>query len=253
MIRLKILICVFFIACLHTNSQAQSVKITPSVTLNYFQAGDELPYVITTVRKRIDRRFYPISGLHVNLTFNKETENALVGSGITNEKGEFKLVLPEKLKASWESLDEFDFYATVLESDSTEEVSESLHISRARLVLTTDDESKLITGRIEQKTAEGWVPVEEVEMKFIVKRLFGALSLGDDVYTTDGEGRAEVELDQPVPGDSLGAIIIGCIVEDHDEFGNLFAYTSKVLWGVPTVDDNTAFEKRTLWAPRDRA
>ena len=252
MIRLKILICAVVVTALYSNSEAQNEKLAPNVTLQYFQADDELPYVITTVRKRVDRRFYPVRGLPVKLYFNEEeSEGAYVGSGITNDKGECQWVLPDKLRAAWESLDEFDFYATVLETDSTEEVRESVHIIRSRIILNTNDETKLITGKIEKKTTDGWLPVEEVEMKFFIKRLFSRLTLGDDTYSTDKEGKAEVEFDYVVPGDNQGLIRLGCMVEDHDEFGNVFAY-GNVKWGLPLIDDNTAFEKRSLWATRDR-
>jgi hypothetical protein len=41
------------------------------------------------------------------------------------------------------------------------------------------------------------------------------------------------------------------MIEDHDEFGSIFAFTMK-KWGKPTVDDNSAFERRTLWSTRDK-
>ena len=41
------------------------------------------------------------------------------------------------------------------------------------------------------------------------------------------------------------------MVEDHDDFGNIFEY-KLVKWGLPQVEASNPFEERNLWSTRDK-
>lgn len=230
---------------------SQDEKIEPRVDMTYYKTSDDIPYLKVRVRKRPDRRYYPMEGVAVMTFFNKQSEEMKIGQVITNDKGEGTVELPGDLMGLWNSLDEFEFIAFIDETDSTEEASESLIITKARISLSSEEDST-ITAKIERKTEEGWIPEEDVQVKFFVKRDFGRLPVSEEYLATDSTGIIKVKYDpeKEIPANKEGRLVIGGFVEDHDEFGNLFHYMT-TNWGTVTIDDNTAFEKRSLWAPRN--
>lgn len=227
----------------------QEDKITPRIDITYYQIANDLPYVNVRVRKRVDRRFLPITNVPVNLFFNEESEETKMGSIVTNDKGEGKLILPESLRESWNDLQEFEFIAVLLPSDSIEDMSESMFIKRARLLVETEDtdEGRIIRVTVQEKSEDDWNAIADTEVKIFVKRHFGRLVVGDDYYTTDENGVVETLHEEDFPGDEEGMITLGGIVEDHEEYGNVIAYLP-VKWGIPIKDE--PFRKRSLWASR---
>ncbi|HEX5170330.1 MAG TPA: hypothetical protein VFW11_14230 [Cyclobacteriaceae bacterium] len=232
---------------------AQDDKIEPRIDLSYFQSDNDVPYVVVQVRKKIERRFLPLAGIPVTLYFQEESDSMKIGEIISNAKGEVKMLLPDRLMEYWNQLDSYDFLASVASNDSIEAGSESLTINRARIHISTDstEKGRLIQAVIERKQNDKWVPVPDVEMKIFVNRRFGRLFIGEETYTSDEDGLIEAEFSGDMPGDENGVIEFGCMIEDHEEFGTLFAY-AKNKWGTPMVDDNSAFAKRTLWSSRNK-
>lgn len=244
--------CLGFVLC--GLGMAQD-KISPRMDINYTYVNGESPRVAVRVRKRIERRYYPIQGAQVKVYFNTTdaSEEALIGEVITNGKGIGEMSFPQKFIAEWESLSEFDMHASIVPDDSLEEASELVTIQKARLEVEAeeDGDDRKVTALVERYSDGEWTPVEEVELKLFIKRDFGRIALGEDFYSTDADGAAETDFDVEVPGDENGAITIGAFVEEHDEFGSLFAYKN-LNWGVATMDDNSEFDERTLWATRDK-
>jgi hypothetical protein len=106
---------------------------------------------------------------------------------------------------------------------------------------------------VSAQRSEGLVPAKEVELKVIVKRMAGSLSVGDaETYTTDSTGTALAEFKRDsIPGDTEGYIIVIARTEDNDTYGNI-SVEKKLKWGAPFVPVNT-FDKRTLFATRDKS
>ena len=233
-------------------SNAQDEKIAPRIDLTYYQSGDEAPYVTVRVRKRVERRYEPIAGIPVDVYFNQESDDARMGSSLTNQKGEGKVALPGTLRAAWNNLQEFEFMAVVSSSDTIEESFENIVIKRARLHVLADEveESRTIRVILEEKTEDGWIPVEGADVKVFVKRDFGRLTVGDDFYVSDEDGAVEAEFAEEYPGDKEGMLTLGGMIEDHEDYGNVVAYTA-MKWGVPLQNDNS-FMGRSLWATRDK-
>jgi hypothetical protein len=231
----------------------QNDKIEPRIDISYYQTDSNAPFIVVQVRKKTEGRFFPLAGIPVTLFFNEETDSMRMDKVTSNAKGDVRMFLPDRFVDVWNQLDTYEFIATVSSNDSIEEATEAIEINRARLRVSTDtaDETRLIRVTIEQKNEEEWVYVSDVEMKIFVKRQFGKLFIGEDYYTSDEAGSIEAEFEGEIPGDAQGILELGCMVEDHENFGNLFAFTN-TQWGTPMVDDNTAFNKRTLWATRDK-
>jgi hypothetical protein len=241
----------FTLIGMNVHSYAQE-KISPRVDLAYYQVGDDLPYVTVRVRKRVERRFIPMAGIPVAIYFNDESADHKMGSPVTDLKGEGRVILPEAMRTAWNDSLEFEFFAAIEASDTTEEADESILIKRARIRVLTDEPEghKVFKVVLEEKSDDGWLPVEGTDLKVFVKRYFGRLAFGEDVNISDEEGQAEVEFNEELPGDKDGMITLGGMVEDNDDYGTLIAYKS-VKWGTPLKDDNS-FMGRTLWATRDK-
>lgn len=232
-------------------ASAQENKIDPRIDLTYYQVDNELPYVKVLVRKRVERRFYPLINIPLDIYFNDEDDESKMGSLVTNAKGEGKVTLPESLRAAWNALSEFEVYAVLASSDTLNGATESIFIKRARLQLEAEDGSdRKITAKVEEKTDDEWLPVADAEVKVFVHRHFGKLPVGDDFYTTDEEGWIEVEFAEELPGDQEGIILLGGMLEDHEDYGTIVTHIP-VKWGVP-LEDAEAFNKRTLWSTRNR-
>ncbi|HEY5689968.1 MAG TPA: hypothetical protein VIS49_00805 [Cyclobacteriaceae bacterium] len=245
----KIAVLCISIGCV-TTADAQEEKISPRIDLSFHQTEQAAPYILVNVRKRIDRRYYPMSGIPVEISLQSNDEQHQIGTVISNADGKAKAVFPDNLKALWESLTEAEFYGSVAASDSTDEADETLMVSHGRLTIVAEDEH-VLKAKVERKTEEDWEVVPEVELKFFIKRYFGKLPIGEDFYTTDESGEAELEWEGTIPGNEKGDIELGCWFEDNEEFGTISALTVQ-KWGVPLVDDNKEFESRTLWATRDK-
>jgi hypothetical protein len=97
------------------------------------------------------------------------------------------------------------------------------------------------------------VPVKGVDVKIGVRRLGGDLPVNETpTFTTDSAGQATADFKRDnIPGDSKGNIILVAKVEDNDQFGNL-SLQKTVPWGT-RFKYISAFDKRTLFATRDKA
>lgn len=232
---------------------AQEDKIDPRIDLSFHQSDDDAPFILVSVRKKAERRFLPMRGVPFQVSLIHESNEYSMGTATTNVNGEGKAFLTEKLRLLWDSIAEFEFIVLLSSSDSTEEARESLVVKHARVRISSADseDGRRITAIAEQKGDSGWRAVPEVEVKFFIKRFFGNLPFGDESYSSDEIGIAEIKFEEDIPGDSEGNIRLGCMIEDHEEFGNISASTY-VKWGAPFSDDNQAFEKRTLWSTRDK-
>ena len=232
------------------NVQSQE-KVNPRIDLQYFQEDSSIHYLSVKVRKKIDKRFEPIGNMEVSLYQEMESESIRLGSIITNTKGEGKLKLPESFNTMSFEFSEYQFTAKTSAGVDTSEASESITILPGRLKIFTEDvDGKSIRILVQSRATQEWTPVADAEVKVFIKRTFGQLQVGEDFYTSDENGLVELQFESEVPGDKVGNIILGCAVEDHDELGNLSAFTI-VKWGIPFEEVNRSNE-RTLWAARNK-
>lgn len=228
-------------------------KIEPRVDIQYTYTQGRQPIATALIRKRIDRRYYPMPGIQVKIYFNEEISESKIGEMVTNEKGLVAMDFPERLIKQWDSLSTFELFAVLEATDSTEEVSESITVAKARLIVKGQlrDDERLVMAGVEQFTDGQWSPVSGVELKGFVKRDFGQLRFGEEAYETDESGLVEALFEMDIPGNEQGKITIGAFVEEHADYGTLYGY-DEVNWGTPTVDSHIEFNKRSLWATRDK-
>lgn len=240
---------VLFLTLSSLSAQEAEEKGTLSLGVTYHRTNDELPILKASTRTRIEKRWRPVKGVHVNFYMGEETEEGFLGRMRSNEDGIAKIEIPEKYKDILLSESQYNFIVTVTGDEKFEDISEVLDIYKAKIeVIYSEDKS--ITGRLLALQDTGWVTIPEVEMKFVVDRYFKDLSITEDYLETDEFGEASSEFLFKIPGDEEGKIKIGAKIEDHELYGSL-TFTEVKQWGTPTLADDS-FNKRTLWATRNK-
>lgn len=237
-----------------TNAQ-DSAAAEPVLGVRYFLSENKVPYLEVNTKKKVGRKFESITGITVNVYFNEEADQNLLGKIITGSTGLGRVAFPASFKANWDSLNEFKLVAVSEASKSMESLSSDITIKKAILVIDTivEDGIKTMTAQLKEKNGAEWVAVKEIEMKLGLKRLLGNLSVGDaETYTSDSTGTASAGfLRDSIPGDKKGNIILVARVEDNDRYGNLVE-EKVVPWGKAVQLENN-FGHRTLWSTGNRA
>ena len=222
-----------------------------SVSLSYFISNNKVPYLLVKVKTKVDGKFTPVADVNFNLYLDKDSAGTLINKVVTNAKGEATAVIPPTLKSQWSSSIKHTFLATFEGNKKFESAKADLTVGRAKIVLDTTSDKKIIATVLELKDTS-WVPVKGVELKIAVKRLDADLSVNETAsFTTDSTGQASADFKRDsIPGDLQGNIILVAKVEDNDQYGNLLVEKT-VPWGSKFVPNNY-FDRRTLFATRDK-
>ncbi len=237
----------------HSALIAQSGKAKKSkarMSLQYNQVNGE-GLLIATVKTKIDRAYQVVPKVRVNFYQSEIVEENLLGSAVSNNKGQAKFALPEKLQkdtALWHT-----FLAAIENNDEFKDADKDIEVKKAVLQMTLEVEDSTNWARVfvgsPDETGE-IIPASDVECKVFIKRLYGDLPVAEDFDYTDEDGMMSVELPDDIPGDKEGNLTIIARVEDHDDFGTLETRQVK-NWGVPLVVKNQTF--RELWSNRANA
>lgn len=224
-------------------------KLQPRVDLSYFRVQQEAPYLIVRVRTKDGKKFEPVTGVNVTLLLNDQE----LGVVMTGKNGEGKYVIPDNIGSSLDTLLQFAFSAKLISDAKLEGAEKEIEIYQSRLTLnaTASQDGKQVQATIEKRDKTGWTPVSGVEMKLFIKRQFGRLPIGEETYTSDENGKVEMDFKASIPGDKSGKITLGCMIEDGEDLGNLTA-VKEVEWGTPFVAKHDEFNDRTLWATSDK-
>jgi len=118
-------------------------------------------------------------------------------------------------------------------NDSLGAASADMEIKDVILTLSFDieDSVKFLTVIAEELDSSGSrIPVEGLDIKIGVERLYSTLDIDD--IETDDEGLGILEFPNDLPGDSIGTLIVTARIDDHDDYGTM---TTKgaIDWGLP--------------------
>jgi len=171
--------------------------------------------------------------------------NILVGWGIL-----WHGLKKADLLISWKEDTSLSFtYIASLESHPDyRDAERDIEIWKSLFELKTEeiDSVKLARVFVGKPTYTGELePVEDVNVRIYVKRLFGLLPVSEEFESTDEEGYFDFEFPLDIPGDETGNLTVVAQVNDHEEFGNL-EFQTQVKWGIPVSYDQTV-EARELW------
>ncbi len=232
-------------------SQDSTEKKKPLLSITYYNVNSDSFFVKVSSGYK-DEKFFPIEYQNVKLYLNEADKNNFLGDVMTDPKGEGIIHLPQKFKGMIDSLSTFDLVAETDADVKYKAAIGSTTIENAFLdvQIRIVDTTKMIRVYVYKKGAKVKSPIKGVEMSFFVKRMVGLFPLSDKTISTDSAGMAEMEYAiTDMPGDSLGAILVGAKIADADTYGNIFSM-KETFWGAKTFNNYESV--RALWAPADR-
>ncbi len=234
--------------------RAQDSVATPTIlSLSYFLPVNKVPYLEITTRKKVGRKFEPVTNIPVSIYLNEAEATNLLGKITTGSNGKARMGIPPSFKNAWDSLSEFTFLAQSDLPTAQEVLTADLTIKKAILTIdtTSEDGVRTVTAMLKGKSGADWVPVKDIDMRLSIKRILGNLSVGDDeTYTSDSTGISSAAFTRDsIPGDEKGNIILVAKVDDNDTYGNLVTEET-VGWGKAIKPGRNFFDQRTLWSTR---
>ena len=230
---------------------AQAVeKNTLSLTLKYYNDNNITHHLLVQAKSKMDGKFQKIA--HISVQFyitNDADKKNLIGSGVTNEKGEYVVVIPAAAKIEWLKSPHQNFVVVGEATPKFDEGRAELAITKAKLKIDTT-QGKMITAQLMALVDTTWTSISAVDVVIGVKRLGGILNANETLtYATDSSGRVTAEFKRDsIPGDANGNIILVASVIDHDVYGNLSAELT-APWGAKTIYTSN-FDHRSLFARR---
>jgi len=230
---------------------AQQVeKNALSLTLKYFNDNNVTHHLLVQAKSKIDGKFQKIA--HISVQFyitNDADKKNLIGTGLTNEKGEYVLLIPPAAKIEWLKSSHQNFVVVGESTPKFDEGRAEVSITKAKLKIDTV-EGKIITAKLIALVDTTWTPISGVDVVLGVKRLGGVLNANETLtYTTDSSGTVKAEFKRDsIPGDAKENIILVASVIDNDVYGNLSAELA-APWGAKTIY-TTNFDHRSLFARR---
>jgi hypothetical protein len=230
---------------------AQAVeKNTLSLTLKYYNDNNITHHLLVQAKSKMDGKFQKIENVPVQFYITNDTEKKnLIGSGVTNEKGEYVVVIPAAAKEEWLKSPHQNFVVVGEATPKFDEGRAELAITKAKLKIDTT-QGKMITAQLMALVDTTWTSISAVDVVIGVKRLGGILNANETLtYATDSSGRVTAEFKRDsIPGDANGNIILVASVIDHDVYGNLSAELT-APWGAKTIYTSN-FDHRSLFARR---
>ena len=249
----------FLLAALLISSAAHSqdsISKQPLLDVVYFSYNNSIPYVQVMARLKQGRKFDPVKGVTLKVYLDSISSSSLMtDKAVTDETGKADAAMPPSLQKEWNASAKHTFIAEasgVKEFEGEKAVTE---VTKARLLIDTAtvSETKNITATFLALENGKWTPIKDADVKIMIKRLGGNLTVGDEAtYTTDSSGTVTAEFKRDsIPGDANGNIVLIAKVEDNDTYGNL-SVEKTAKWGALLTYDST-FNDRSLFGTRDKA
>lgn len=234
------------------NSFSQgTAKADLSIAINYYVDNNTLPYLLVTVKSKVNGKFQPVSNITLKLCLDKDSSGTFINKVTTNNEGIATSDIPSTVKEEWAKTSKHTFLAIFDGNSAYTSAKADLTVARARLLIDTN--GRTITASVLELKDTLWVPVKGVDLVLAVRRMDGDLLINETpTFTTDSTGKASGEFKRDsIPGDARGNIILVAKVIDNDTYGNLVVEKT-VPWGSKFVYVST-FNKKTLFATRDKA
>ena len=239
--------------CLALNLSIQAQERSElSLNLGYFNDNGRLQYLVANTKTRVSGKFKARDSVPVHFYLSDETPGNLLGTAITDARGNAVLFIPLSAKAQWDKSPKQSFLAVADSSPSYTAANTTLDIVKAKIELDTAAERNIVATVLEE-TPAGWRPVKDVDVILAVKRLGSNLNVTTTAtHTTDSSGKISVDFKlQNLPGDDSGDLTLIAKLDANDPYGTI-SREKKVPWGTKRILLSD-FDRRTLYARRGRA
>lgn len=225
-------------------------KPTLSLSLKYFNDNNYTHHLLVEAKSKIDGKFQKIANIPVKFYISSDADKAnLLGTGLTNDKGQVLILIPNRAKSEWIKSPNQNFVAVSTTTKSFDEARAELAITKSKIKIDTT-EGRIINAKLVALVDTTWTPIAAVDMIVGVKRLGGIMNANETpTYATDSAGGVMAEFKRDtLPGDTKGNIVLVASVLDNETYGNLTAEMI-VPWGAKSVYTSN-FDHRTLFARR---
>jgi hypothetical protein len=231
---------------------AQEAEKAPlSVAVGYHLINNQVPFVVATLKTKVEKKFTPVEGMEVQFYLDKDAAGGgqLLGKAKTNAKGRVSMPVNVAAQNNWKSAEEHKIIAVTAKSKQFDETSTDAAVVKSRITLDTADD-KGVKMTFEEWKSGAWAPVKGVEFKLGVKRLLSDLDISEtETYTTDSLGKIQGEFKRTnLPGDEHGNLVLVAKCDDNETYGSL-RFEKTVPWGGKAKLEGGAIG-RALWGAR---
>jgi len=181
-----------------------------------------------------------------NLVGDEQVE---IGKTITNMQGKSRFKLKDLNMIKPDSSNTYNIDVSFAGNDAFSDASKSIVFKDASIEakLVTIDSINYVTATLTDKSTDSLLIGQSLKVQ--IQRLFKSLPIGEEFNETDEDGTILVSIPEGIPGVD-GILAIEVILSESEEFGTVKTIVKAPI-GKHVVDEST-FDQRTMWAPRNK-
>jgi len=240
-----VIVCTIFMSFFSVTTNAQK-KLKARVKVSFIKVGDVNTLNISGKYKE-HRKYKAAKGLELNVyqTFENDSID-LLGKVTLNKAGKAKINVNKAFKNTLES---YSFKVSHKGSKKFKKASKSISVKVANLTaeLKGDSKNPVISATFTDAQNK---PLEGVELKVNLQRLFSPLAIGERPYFTDKDGTINGPITVKMPGID-GKLNYEVVLDDSDDYGTIKSVVNTDIGSV--IKDLSTFDQRTMWSPPQKA
>lgn len=240
-----VIVCAIFMGFINTSVNAQK-KQKARVSVNFIKVGNVNTLNISGKYKD-HKKYEQAEGLELNVYQNLANDSVnLLGKVTLNKAGKGVINID---KAFVNKLDSYDFNILHNGSKMFKKVSKSLSVKVAYLKaeIKEGDKNPIIAATFTDADNN---PIEGMELKFKLQRLFSPIKIGEGFYFTDKSGAINVPITTKMPGIN-GELNYEVVLADSEDYGTIKTIVKTNIGSV--IKDLSTFDERTMWSPPQKA
>ena len=216
------------------------------LSLNCTQLANHQVKVQAKLSARPEDQYVALA--NVEIVFYNVTDSAeiLLGKGISNKDGLIEILVNSKEQLSMNEDGYFNIMASFEGDDINKSSDDEVLFKPAIFEMEAKvlDSVKTITIKTYDDSEEA-LPIEDLEVKLLVPRMFSDLTIASEY--TDEDGMVAFKFPDDLPGGENGELVIIANADDSDDHASLQRQVEN-NWGVP-VSISEHIEERSLWSP----
>ncbi len=227
----------------------QAKKNRVRLNADYVKVMGAESYLNIKASARINKQTIQVSGIKLDVYYETQEEEIILGEIMTNSNGEGKFIIENFNELVADSTGTYNLGISFAGNEEFKKASKGVSFKNASIKtsISTKDSINYISAHLIDTKKDSPVVGESLGVQ--VKRLFRPLRIGDEFNITDEEGSIEVVVEHGIPGID-GMLTLEVVLSESDDYGTIIAPIDAPV-GVAFVDEST-FDQRTMWSPRNK-